>query len=246
MGVFCTIPEPQVVEILGLAGLDFVILDSEHAAIMPPLAENMYRAAEVVGITPITRVGENSQQVIQKFLDAGSLGVQIPLVDTREEAQQVVDAAKYPPVGKRGLAGVRAAWYGLAGPLDEYVRMANEETLVVIQAETLQALDNIEELCQVEEVDVIFMGPSDISSAVGMHGQTRHPEVLRRIEEAGRVVISAGKAAGTMARDLEEYQHWRERGFQYLCTSTTSLLGQATRAFVKALRDNESSVHTAR
>ncbi len=246
VGAFCNITSPNVVEVLGLAGLDFVIVDSEHGTIMPSLAENMYRAAESVGVTPVTRIGENSQQVIQKFLDAGSMGIQIPLVNSREDAQRVVDAAMYPPMGKRGLAGTRAASYGLAEPMDEYVKTANQEILVIVQAETVQALDNIKELSQVDGLDLIFMGPSDISSSLGMHGQIRHPEVLKRIEEAGKAVLAAGKAAGTIARNVEEYQYWRERGFQYLCTNAAALMGQAARTFVNTLRDAESSVRAAR
>ena len=99
-GAVCSIPSPSVVEKLGLAGMDFVIVDSEHSPILPLDAENMYRAAELTGIVPITRIGENSQQVIQKFLDAGTMGIQIPLVDTGEDAKKVVDAARYPPKGK--------------------------------------------------------------------------------------------------------------------------------------------------
>ena len=238
-GAFCSIPSPSVVEILGLAGMDFVIVDSEHSPILPLDAENMYRAAELTGIVPITRIGENSQQVIQKFLDAGTMGIQIPLVDTGEDAKKVVDAARYPPKGKRGLAGSRAASYGLAEPMDQYVETANKQIIVIVQVETVLALENIEEISGVEGVDIVFMGPGDLSSSFGIHGQTRHPDVLKRIEEAGNVVQKAGKIAGTLGRDIEEYAYWRDRGFQYLCTKTPGLLGGATRNYLTPFRDYE-------
>ncbi|MBI2872889.1 MAG: hypothetical protein HYY00_06875 [Chloroflexi bacterium] len=241
IGTFCPIPSPLVVEVLGLSGLDFVIVDSEHGPIGPETAEAMYRAAESVGITPVTRIGENSQQVIQKFLDAGSLGVQTPLVNTREEARRVVDAVKYPPMGKRGLAGTRASWYGLSGPLGEYVEMANRETLVVVQVETLEAVKNIDEILSVEGTDVVFMGPTDLSSVLGMAGQTRDPKVRELIEQLGKKAVAAGKAAGTLARDLEEYRYWRERGFQYLCTGAPGFLAQGAQGYVRAVREFERS-----
>jgi len=174
------------------------------------------------------------------------MGVQMPLVNTREEAQRVVDSVKYPPVGKRGLAAVRAARWGLAMPLAEYVRMANAETLVVIQAETVQALEKIGELCSVDGVDVVFMGPSDISSSLGLHGQTRHPQVIERIVQAGKAIHKAGKAAGTICRDLDDYKLWRQNGFQYLCTSASAFLASSATAYVKALREYEKGLPPVR
>ena len=115
IGVFHNIQVPSAVEILGLVGLDFVIIDAEHTSVTPETAENLYRAAELRGMSTTTRIGENTQQVIQKFLDAGSQGVVIPMVNTREDAQRVVDASKYPPIGKRGLAGSRSANWNITG-----------------------------------------------------------------------------------------------------------------------------------
>lgn len=245
IGAFCNIPSPVCMEVLGLSGLDFALVDAEHTPVGAETAEDLFRAAEAVGITPLTRVGENSQQVIQKYMDAGSLGVMIPLVNTAEEARRVVEAVKYPPLGKRGLAGTRASWYGLSGPLGEYVQMANAETLVIVQVETRESARNVREICAVEGVDVVFMGPTDLSSALGVPGQTRHPEVLKLIEELGRTIQGAGKAAGTIARDLEDYRRWRERGFQFLCTGASQFLAQAAEAYVRAIRDYERALRPA-
>jgi len=238
VGAFHNLQVPTVTELLGLVGLDFVIVDAEHTSITPETAENLYRAAELRDLSVITRIGENSQQVIQKFMDAGSQGVLMPLINTREDAERVVASVKYPPIGKRGLAGTRAAAWGL-GNTAEYVKMANEETLVAIQVETLEAIKNIKEIVSVEHVDVIFFGPSDISSNLGLHGQTRHPEVLSLIEKLSKEALAAGKAVGTIARDLNDYKYWRERGFQWLCTGTSQFLVAGARAYLDPIREWE-------
>ena len=245
IGAFCNIPSPMCMELLGLAGLDFAIVDAEHSPVTPETAEHMYRAAEAVGLTPLTRVGENTPQVIQKFMDAGSLGAMIPLVNTAEDAQRVVNAVKYPPMGERGLAGTRASWFGLAGPLGEYVEMANEETLTVVQIETGEAVRNVQAICAVDGIDVVFMGPSDLSASLGLAGQTRHPEVVKLIQDLGRQIRVVGKAVGTIARDLDDYKLWREQGFQFLCTGASAFLAQAAQEYVRGIRDYERAAQTA-
>lgn len=239
VGVFNNIQVPTAVEILGLLGMDFVIVDAEHTSVTPETAENLYRAAELRGLSTVTRIGENSQQVIQKFLDAGSQGVLIPLVNTRSDAQRVVDSVKYPPIGKRGLAGSRAAQWGLAGDTAEYVRAANEETLVAVQVETTEAVQNFKDIVSLPHIDVIFFGPADISSSMGFPGQTRHPQVLALIERLGKETLAAGKAAGTIARDVNDYRYWRERGFQWLCTGTSALLARGIQGFLGEIRQYE-------
>ena len=241
VGLFNNLQEPSVIEVLGLLGLDFAIMDAEHTTLSPETAENLYRAAELRGLSTVTRIGENSQQVIQKFIDAGSQGVLIPMVNTAEEAQRVVDSVKYPPIGRRGLAGPRAADYGLGEPIADYVRSANEETLVAIQIETLEAVDNFEEIAALDHVDVLFFGPSDLSSVLGYPGQTRHPEVLELIERLGKRTVELGKAAGTIGRDLDDYRYWRERGIQWVASGTSGMLARGVQGFLGEIRAYEGS-----
>src|SRR3972149_3786215 len=118
-GAFANFPSPNVVEILGICGLDFVIIDAEHGPMDIQTCEEMVRAADVVGITPIIRVAQNLPQVIWRYLDIGALGVQLPMINTRADAEIAVRSVKYYPTGKRGLAMVRAASYGLGDPLGE-------------------------------------------------------------------------------------------------------------------------------
>lgn len=241
VGAFNNIQVPAAVEIAGLLGMDFLIVDAEHTAITPETAEDLYRAAELRDISIVTRIGENSQQVIQKFMDAGSQGVLMPLVNTGEEARRVVDAVKYPPVGKRGMAGSRAAQFGIGIDFAQYVREANEQTLVAVQVETQQAIDNIDEILAVEGVDVIFFGPADISSSLGLHGQIKHPRVVSIIETLGQKARAAGKAVGTIARNVEDYAYYRERGFQWLCTGMSSLLAAGIQGYLSAIREYEAN-----
>jgi len=233
LGAFVNIPSPVAVEVLGILGLDFAILDAEHTSMSPETVEHLCRAAESSGVVPISRIGLNTQQEILKHLDAGSQGIQIPLVNTKEEAQQVVLSAKYPPMGRRGLAGVRAAGYGLSHSLGDHVAMSNKETLVVVQAETKQGAENLDDILSVDGIDVVFMGPTDISSALGLPGQTRHPDVLAFVDALGQKVRRAGKIAGTLAPEAEDYLYWLDRGFLYLCASATRLLADGVKAYLQ-------------
>ena len=144
-------------------------------------------------------------------------------------------------MGRRGLAANRATRYGTNIDLAEYVREANQETLVCVQVETTEALARTEEIASVDLVDLVFLGPTDLSSAMGYPGQPTHPQVLAAIEEAGKVIRGAGKAAGTIAGSPEAYNHWRSRGFQYLCTGLTNLVAAASLDYLNGVREYERS-----
>jgi 4-hydroxy-2-oxoheptanedioate aldolase len=238
VGAFSTLHLPALVELLGLLGMDFVIVDGEHSGLTAETAEELYRAAELRRISCVTRIGENHPQVIQKFLDSGALSVMIPLVNTPEDARRAVDAVKYPPIGKRGLAASRASDWGLLpGGLAEHVKTSNQETFIAIQVETQQAVERFPEILAIEHVDLIFFGPSDLSSTLGLPGQTTHPEVLSRIERLGQQARAAGKATGTIARTAEEYHYWRERGFQWLCTGVNNLFASGVHHYLKGIKN---------
>ncbi len=241
-GVFCNLPSEAFVEILGHLGFDFVIIDAEHGPQGEETTERMVRAADTVGLTAVARVAVNLPQNLLRYLDTGVLGVQAPMVNTAAEAQAVVSATKYPPLGRRGLASVRASGYGVGMPATEYIKMANEETLVVVQVETLQAMEHLAEISRVDQVDVVFLGPTDLSASMGFGGQPTHPQVMAAIERMGAEIRRAGKAAGTIARDPEAYRHWRERGFQSLATTATGLIAQVGRQYLEGCREQEEAL----
>jgi len=240
-GHFISVPSPAVVEFIGLLGFDFVIIDCEHGIAGYETAENMIRAAELANATPMVRIGLNMQQHIQRFLDAGAQGVQIPLVNTGAQARSVVDAVKYPPQGKRGLAGTRATGYGQAhGSLGEYVEVANRETLVCVQIETEEAIENADDIVATEGVDIVFLGPNDLSQVFGLHGQGTHPKVVETIEMLTKKAIAAGKQVGTIAASPEAFKHWNGLGVKYLCGNAMWFMASGANAYlagIEGLRD---------
>ena len=235
-GCFCNLYSPTIVETLGLVGFDFVIMDAEHGPMGVSECEAMVRAADYTNITPIIRIAENVRQNILRYLDIGALGVQMPMINTKADAQEVVYAVKYPPVGLRGLAGVRANNYGLTGPLGDYVKVANEETLVITHVENLQAAANLDEMMSVAGIDIIFVGPTDLSSSMGYPGQMNHPEVQAMIEKLVRQIKAGGKAAGTIAHDFDSLKKAKERGFQYIAYGVVQALAKASRDYLASAR----------
>ncbi len=237
VGAFVNVPHPELVEILGLVGMDFVIVDGEHTGLTAESAEDLIRAAELNDVTPIARVGHNHPQEIQKFLESGAQGVLIPLVDTGADAQRVVDAVKYPPMGKRGLAPTRTSQWGLGeGGITQHVADANRETFIGVQIEADQAVDRFEEIAATEHVDLIFFGPSDLSTALGLPGQTQHPDVTRIIERLSQHTREAGKAVGTIAQNAEAAWRWHANGIQWLCTGASNLFADGATRYLDDVR----------
>ncbi|MDP6549917.1 MAG: aldolase/citrate lyase family protein [Dehalococcoidia bacterium] len=241
LGAFFKEMSPNMAEMMGVAGLDFIIVDCEHSPMTTETAGEIYRAAELYSVTTLTRIGENNQQSIQRYLDAGSEGVQIPLINTAEAAQAVVDAVKYPPVGKRGMAGPRLAGYGRIGIAD-FIQQWNEESLVCIQIETPEGIANCAEIVKVPGIDIVFFGPMDLSVALGYPGQVSHPEVVSVIERLGRQVIEAGKVAGTIVNTLDQYKQYRGKGFLYCASVVTVFLMQGAKDYVTTIGEYEKSL----
>ncbi|MBG73904.1 MAG: aldolase [Chloroflexi bacterium] len=236
IGLFQNVINPNITEIMGLLGFDFVIVDGEHTTFNPNLAEEHFRAAELRDISSVTRIGQNDQQVIQKFLDAGSEGVLMPLINNKTDAKSVVDSVKYPPVGKRGLASGRGSAYGIPQSVKEHVDSSNKETLVAIQIETTEAMENVDAISSIDEVDVLFFGPSDISSSFGIHGQINDPKVRDTISDLSKIAIGNGKACGTIARGADDFKFYKEAGFQWFCSGVTNMLQSGMKDYLSELK----------
>ena len=186
-GCFVRYPNAALVEVLGYCGWDFIVFDGEHGTIEPGDCEQMVRAAELQSITPIIRVPVNQPHVILRFLDTGAQGLHVPMVRSAADAESVVQSVKYQPRGSRGLAAVRAADYGQEAPFAKYVAAANAETMVIVHIETGDAVERLPEITRVEGLDVIFIGPTDLSNSLGFPGDIQHPKVqatLQRCVEA--------------------------------------------------------------
>ena len=235
-GCFVRYPSGSFVEVLGYQGWDFLVFDGEHGTLQPEDCENMVRAAELRNVTPIVRVTTNQAPTILRFMDTGAQGLQVPWVNSAVEAEAAVAAVKYHPVGKRGLAGVRAADYAQAAPLAEYVKQANDETLVVIQIETAEAVEQLPEIITTVGVDVVFIGPTDLAHSLGVPGQSQHPSVLAAFDRIVEIVASSHVVLGTMALTPDDAQLWLERGARYLTVTSESLLRKASHDYLIKVR----------
>lgn len=219
IGTFAKMNDPASVEILGLVGFDFFVLDNEHVAMNRESMTDIIRAGDAANIVPIVRVRENYQVEILQALDAGALGVQVPNVDTKEQAKYMVNSVKYNPIGRRGFSPTtRAAAYGLSDK-KEYVKKSNENTLIVSHCETVECMKNLDEILKIDEIDVVFIGPMDLSQSLGVIGEANNPKVVEAIELIIEKVKAANKAVG-IATSANEAPEYIKRGVQYLLIGT--------------------------
>jgi len=235
-GCFVRTPEPQLIEYVGLLGWDFLVFDAEHGPLQPREVENLCRAIEPHGTTPMVRVTTNDAPTILRFLDIGAHGVHVPWVNSAAEAERAVRAVKYSPRGTRGLAGSRASEWGLREPIEAYVERANRETLVVIQVETQEAVDAIDEYLKIDGVDVLFLGPTDLSQSLGHPGDLRHADVLRAMDRVADAVVGSGTTLGIYAGTVDMTKEWLDRGARYFTTSLEPFLRDGMRAHLRDVR----------
>jgi 4-hydroxy-2-oxoheptanedioate aldolase len=235
-GVMCTFPAPAVVEMLGHLGFDWILLDNEHGSITVDSAEACIVAAELSGMAPIVRPVGNKPEIIAPFLDRGAWGVQVPHVNTADEARAAVAAVKYGPEGTRGIfSGGRPANYGFQGSTGEYAQAANRETLVCLMLEEVEAIENLPELVTVPGVDVYFIGSGDLSQSMGYTGQQTHPEVQAMMERGVKQIVEAGRIAGCSCPDAL-IPKFLGLGVQYFHSTVGRLLQQGSNGYLEAAR----------
>lgn len=237
-GTFLKLNDPLSIEVLGLAGLDFVIIDNEHVSMSKESMVGLIRGADVVDIVPVVRVRENNPVEILQALDAGALGVQIPNVDKPEDAELALRSMKYYPKGNRGFSpGNRSAAYGFMDK-KEYVQMANDNTLAVFHCESVTCMENLDEILNHEDLDVIFIGPEDLSQSLGVIGEQTHPLLLEAIDSIIEKVRASGKAVGMVAGNVEKARELMAKGVQYLAISTDQgMIAAMAKQYVKELKN---------
>jgi 4-hydroxy-2-oxoheptanedioate aldolase len=223
-GVLIGIPSPALVEMAGLANFDFVLIDNEHGPAGVETTEHLIRAARAVGVPPVVRVSGPNQQEILRTLDLGAAGVQVPQVNTAEQAKFVVEAAKYPPMGSRGAAFMtRAAGFGFLGGR-AHLEASNQQTVVITHVETVEAVQNLDAMLAVKGIDVIFIGPTDLSVSMGYPGALSHPEVQATIADCIRRIDAAGVTPGVLFTNIGEYHRYAGLGARYIVTTITGIL----------------------
>lgn len=239
IGTYVRHGDAGLAEILCYLGFDFLMFDGEHAPIGERECENLARACELTGVTSIARVPSNQGWMIGRHLDMGIQGIQVPMVNNGAEALAAARAAKYAPLGTRGLAGARAANYAQVLPFSfsEHVAKSNAETMVIVQVETREAIDRLAEIVATPEVDVVFIGPTDLSLSLGHPGDFQHPEVRAAFDEITSVVLKSDKALGVLGANTEASLEWRARGARYIMSVLESIMGPAVRGYLKAVRE---------
>ncbi len=203
-------------EILGHTGADFIMIDAEHGSMDIETAGRMVSVIRGTQATPLIRVAENEKSWVKRGLDTGAEGVMIPMVNSKEEAEQAVSFSKYPPVGIRGTGAGRAVLFGAAAEeYGDYYGQANNEVLVILQIEHYTAVENIDEILSVPGIDIAFVGPYDLSTSMGLPGQMNHPEVLMNFKKVVEACEKHNVIPGIMTWTDGIEQHLN-MGFKFL------------------------------
>ncbi|MCL7750277.1 aldolase/citrate lyase family protein [Guyparkeria hydrothermalis] len=236
-GVLNSVPTPWLVEMLGHAGFDFVVLDMEHLSVNPETVEHMIRAAECADITPLVRVTGVDAGAIQRALDAGAMGVVVPRVESAEQAREVVAAARFHPLGRRGITGGRTTGFGRLS-LEDYLARANDELLVVLMIESSLGVENIDSIVEVPGVDWILEGAMDLAHNLGVAPDTSHDSVRHALKKVAWSCTRAGRHFCAIPRAKGQYQNWREWGVR------TFLVGEDRGILFRRLCELRSSFET--
>ena len=217
----------EIIDFLGPLGFDAVWIEGEHGPVTWDQLGDMTRACDLWGMTSITRVTANEPWLITRTLDRGSMGIVVPHVNTREEAERAAQSAKYAPMGYRGMFGGRQS-YGVA----DYFQQANDQTMVVVLLEEETALRNLDEILRVDNIDAFFVAPSDLAQTMGHIGDTGHPEVQRAIDDAIARIIAAGRVAGTLVND-DNIAAYVAKGVRFTMTSWNAWLVSGASEFLR-------------
>lgn len=202
-------------EIVGLSGYDWVLVDLEHGAGDLHIMYHQLQILRACPTAPMVRIDDIRRPKVQQILDAGASGVMFPQVRTSQEAQAAVGMMYYPPTGTRGTAKmVRATGFG--SRFDEYKGTLSEKLVGIIQIETLESVEHVDEIAALEGVDVLFIGPSDLTTAMNIPGQTTHPDYLAIVGKVATAAEKAGKASGVLLLDINHYDLYYDLGYRFI------------------------------
>ncbi len=194
IGTWITLGHPAIPEIFASSGFDWLAIDLEHSAITLGEAEELIRIIDLKNVIPLVRLSSNNAEQIKRVMDAGAHGIIVPMVNNADQAAQAVAAVKYPPIGTRSFGLARAQGYGTS--FEKYQQWQREDSIVVVQIEHIEAVENLTEILKVPGVDAYFVGPYDLSGSLGIPGQFDHPDFLQAMQKIKRVGAKSGKPGG--------------------------------------------------
>ena len=219
--VLSGLPTPDLIDLVGPTEIDGVWIEAEHGDVDFSDIADHSRAADLWGKTPIVRVNQNDEALIYRTLDRGAQGIVVPHVNTREEAEAVVQAAKFAPIGRRGMFTSRQG-YGVSN----YFSVANDHTLLIVLIEDIEAVNNLDEILSVDNIDVFFVAPSDLAQTMGHIGDNMHPDVQSTVADTLTRINNAGRCPGTLATD-GTLEHVVDLGARFIMQSINAWLENA-------------------
>lgn len=228
---------PGAVRLFAQGGFDFLFLDMEHGMFDWETISGLVQVSLLAGICPIVRPTDGTYGYVARAMDSGSMGVIVPRIDTPEHAAQIVSFAKYPPVGRRGAGGDGRNGY-MKISAREAADTSNTESLVVLQIESKEGVDNVDAIAATEGVDVLLIGPQDLSVSLGVHGDFSHPSFMEAAQEVVNACKKHGKASGMVEKEPAAFRRWHDLGMRFLvCDSDSNMLYAAAVNDVKALNE---------
>ncbi len=223
IGLWLSMAEPYLAEVSATAGFDWLLIDGEHAPNDLRSTLSALQAIAPYRSQPVVRAVSGDVHLIKQLLDIGAQNLLIPMVETAEQARQLVLATQYPPLGIRGVGSMVARSSRWAARTD-YLDVADGEICLLVQAESVLALENLEAICAVDGIDGVFIGPADLAASMGYRGQPFHPAVQAAIEGAIATIVASGKAAGTLMSDPTVARHYLALGATFVATGVDVLV----------------------
>ncbi len=221
---------------LANSGFDFILIDAEHGPFSVETVADLSRAARLLDITPIVRIPDLTYAAITRPLDAGAQGIMAPRITSREQVEEIVRAMKYPPAGKRGSVMGRGHTNFHTGPIDTALQTLNEESVLIAQIETREAIDSIDSILGVHGVDIGLVGPTDLSVALGIPGRFDDPVLVGAIEKAIEACIRHSVVPAIHVNELERAAFWARKGMQMISISSEAgLMMKAGREITSSL-----------
>ncbi|MDQ2186070.1 4-hydroxy-2-oxoheptanedioate aldolase [Alcaligenaceae bacterium A4P071] len=223
IGLWLSMAAPYLAEVAATTGFDWLLIDGEHA---PNDVRSTLQALQAIAphpSQPVVRAVAGDVALIKQLLDIGAKNLLVPMVDTADQARALVAATRYPPAGIRGV-GSAVGRASMWSSRTDYLNIADDEICLLVQAETVTALNNLDAICAVDGVNGVFIGPADLAASMGHRGNPGHPDVQAAIEQAMRTIVASGKAAGTLTSDAKLARRYLELGCTFVATGVDVLL----------------------